>query len=178
MKPIYLAATAAVALLAASQAYAAETSSFSPTAPDGSFTGMFGDTQLGAGTFTDTFNFNMPTGIAGATISSEFSSDPLNNIDFTSVTLNGTPFNINSTGQVEFRSLTGLPVTNGPQQLIVTGASGGNGSFAGTLSFVLAAAGVPGVPEPASWALMMMGFGGAGALIRVRRRAAAPATLA
>jgi hypothetical protein len=29
--------------------------------------------------------------------------------------------------------------------------------------------GVPGVPEPATWALMIIGFGGAGALIRRRR---------
>ena len=28
---------------------------------------------------------------------------------------------------------------------------------------------IPGIPEPASWALMIMGFGGAGAVLRRRR---------
>ncbi|THD55551.1 FxDxF family PEP-CTERM protein [Phenylobacterium sp.] len=168
MKSVVIAATVAAALLAAaSQASATQSITFDPPAPDGSFSGMFGDTGLASGAFTDTFTFNMPTGVGGATISSEFTSDQMNNIDFTSVTFNGQQFNIGSTGQVEFRSLVGVPVTNGPQTVVVSGTSGGNGSFAGTLSFALAGATVP---EPASWALMMMGFGGAGALIRARRR--------
>jgi PEP-CTERM motif len=176
MKSVVLAAAVAAALVAAaSQASAAQSITFDPAAPDGSFSGMFGDTGLGAGAFTDTFNFNMPTGIGGATISSEFTTDQMNNIDFTSVAFDGHQLNIGSTGQVEFRSLVGLPVTNGPQTLVVSGTSGGNGSFAGTLSFSMAGAIVP---EPASWALMMMGFGGAGALVRARRRATRPTTLA
>jgi len=32
--------------------------------------------------------------------------------------------------------------------------------------------GVPGIPEPATWAMMIMGFGGVGAMIRQRRRQA------
>jgi PEP-CTERM motif len=173
MKSTHLAAATAAALLAAaSQATAAQTLSFDAAAPDGSFTGEFGDTGITGGAFTDTFNFNMPTGIAGGTISSNFTNDQMNNIDFTSVAFNGHEFNIGSTGQVEFRSLLGLPVTNGPQTLVVTGTSGGNGAFAGTLSFVLSAVGMSGVPEPTSWALMLLGFGGAGALIRAQRRRA------
>jgi len=173
MKSTHLAAATAAALLAAaSQATAAQTISFDTPAPDGSFTGGFGDTGITGGAFTDTFNFNMPTGIAGGTISSNFTDDQMNNIDFTSVAFNGHEFNIGSTGQVEFRSLLGLPVTNGPQTLVVSGTSGGNGAFAGTLSFVLGAVGMAGAPEPASWALMLLGFGGAGALIRAQRRGA------
>jgi hypothetical protein len=179
MKSTHLAAATVAALLAAaSQATAAQSLSFDATAPDGSFTGMYGDTGIAGGAFTDTFNFNMPTGIAGATISSNFTNDESNNVDFTSVTFNGHEFTIGSTGQVEFRSLLGLPVTNGPQTLVVSGTSGGNGAFAGTLSFVLDAAGLSGVPEPASWALMILGFGSAGALIRARRRKARTASLA
>ncbi|MFL5298194.1 MAG: PEPxxWA-CTERM sorting domain-containing protein, partial [Phenylobacterium sp.] len=37
------------------------------------------------------------------------------------------------------------------------------------------AVGVAGVPEPASWALMILGFGGVGSALRTRRRMAATA---
>lgn len=168
MKSAYVAAAIAAALLAsASQAAAAQSISFTAPAPDGSFSGMFGNTGITGGAFTNTFDFTMPTGVAGATISSEFTTDQMNNIDFTSVTFNGTPLNIGSTGQVEFRSIVDLPVSNGPQELVVSGTSGGNASYAGTLSFTAIGAAVP---EPAAWALMLAGFGGAGALLRTRRR--------
>ncbi len=46
--------------------------------------------------------------------------------------------------------------------------------YADNLSLVLTGeAGPGGVPEPASWALMLMGFGGLGAALRARRRKAA-----
>jgi PEP-CTERM motif len=64
-------------------------------------------------------------------------------------------------------------VTGGPQQLVVSGTSGANGSYAGTVSFTPS---VGAVPEPAAWALMIMGFGGAGAMLRRRRQADTHAT--
>jgi hypothetical protein len=39
-------------------------------------------------------------------------------------------------------------------------------------SFELSDIGAPGVPEPATWAIMLMGFGGMGAALRSRRKAA------
>jgi hypothetical protein len=45
----------------------------------------------------------------------------------------------------------------------------GSESYFGTATLV--AGGAPGVPEPAAWTLMLLGFGGAGAMLR-RRRAA------
>ncbi|THD57485.1 PEPxxWA-CTERM sorting domain-containing protein [Phenylobacterium sp.] len=44
------------------------------------------------------------------------------------------------------------------------------GSFSVTTARVATGAGMGGVPEPASWALMIAGFGGAGAALRQRRR--------
>ena len=41
-------------------------------------------------------------------------------------------------------------------------------SYDGVISFSPLAA----VPEPAAWALMIMGFGGVGAMVRARRRLA------
>jgi hypothetical protein len=58
------------------------------------------------------------------------------------------------TGELSFGQFNGLP------------ASFGDGSFEGTLT-------APGIPEPANWAMMIAGFGLAGAV--QRRRRAVPA---
>jgi opacity protein-like surface antigen len=163
MKKVLLAASCAAALFgAASAASAAQVITLTAPAADGSLSGAFSDTALSAGSFTDTFTFTVPTGVLGSTL------DPLTNVDFSSVTLNGQKFNVSSTGAVEFQSLANFAVTGGTQTLVVSGTSGGNGSFAGTLAFAAGAAAA--VPEPASWALMLLGFGGLGAVLRQRRR--------
>lgn len=45
-----------------------------------------------------------------------------------------------------------------------------NGTVGGTLAFI--DVGKPGVPEPGTWALMLLGFGGLGAVLRRRRQLA------
>jgi hypothetical protein len=171
MKKAVLAATVAAAMFGAvSAAQAAIVFTFDAPAADGSFTGTFHDEGIvndASGSFTDTGVFTLPAGIAGADITTQFSTDVSNNIDFSSVTLNGQPFDMTPNGKHEGGYILSLPVTSGPQTLVVKGTSGGNGSFAGTISFELSA-----VPEPASWALMIMGFGGAGAALRRRRHTA------
>jgi hypothetical protein len=50
------------------------------------------------------------------------------------------------------------------------------GSFTGanpTVDFFLVGDAIPGAPEPAAWALMLLGFGGLGGALRARRRSAA-----
>ena len=172
MKKAVLAATVAVAMFGAvSGAQAAIVFTFAPPATDGSFTGTFHDEGIvndSTGSFTDTGTFTLPDGIAGADITTQFNTDLSNNIDFSSVTLNGQAFHMTPNGQHEGGFILGLPVTSGLQTLVVKGKSGGNGSFSGTISFELASA----MPEPASWALMIMGFGGAGAALRRRRHMA------
>ena len=172
MKKAVLAATVAAAMFGAvSAAQAAIVFTFDPPAADGSFTGTFHDEGIAndpSGSFTDTGAFTLPAGIAGADITTEFNTDLSNNIDFSSVTLNGHAFDMTPNGQHEGGFILNLPVTSGPQTLVVKGTSGGNGSFAGTLSFELSA-----VPEPASWTLMIVGFGAAGAALRRRRTMAA-----
>jgi hypothetical protein len=166
MKTVVLATAMAAAIFcAASTANAAHTVVLTLPAADGSFTGMFGETGIAEGDFSDTFTFAMPTGIAGATITTNWVGSLLSNIDFSSVTFNGHPFSLGPTGQVENGFILDLPVTSGTQTLVVNGKSGGNGSFSGTLSFALTA-----MPEPASWAMMIVGFGGIGAMLRRRRR--------
>ena len=174
MKSVVLAAAVAAAMLSvAPAALAATTLTLTPPAADGSLSGTFGDTGVAAGDFSDTFTFALPTGIAGATVTTNFVSNLLNNIDFQSVTFNGQSFTLSPTGQVENGYILSLPVAAGQQTLVVNGRSGGNGSYSGTLSFAMG-----GVPEPASWAMMIIGFGGIGALMRRKSRDGSTAPLA
>ena len=156
MKKLLLAAAMAVSAIAVSApAHAAAVISFDGT------TGTFAHNSIAGGAFSDTLKFTVPgIGSVGSTISS-IAVSFLNNIDFTSVTLNGQEFDIASLGMLEFRSIK-VPVGAGEQTLVISGNSGGNGSYSGTLAFA--------VPEPESWAMMITGFGLAGAAIRTRKR--------
>ena len=125
MKRLFLAAAAAAALLSGgSAASAAQFMTLTPPEMDGSISGTFGNTGIDGGAFNNIFNFNLPTGFSSFTASSSFTNNPMNDINFTSIAFNGTNFNIGSTGQVEFRFLTGAAETAGPQQLAVNGTSG------------------------------------------------------
>ena len=174
MKKLLVAASVATSILLGATAASALTiiPTFSAPAPDGSFSGAYMHLGIAGPTFSDTVSFTMPTGVAGATLSSIFSVSEANNITFTSATFNGTALAITSAGNPEFRSINNLAVVSGAQTLTLTGTSGGNGSYAGTLSFARLAAAVP---EPGAWALMIVGFGGAGAVLRRRKTAATAA---
>jgi PEP-CTERM motif len=172
MKKWLLAGMAAAALMSAgSAALAAPFLTLNPAAADGSINGVFGnDGAPAAGTFTDTFTFTWPS--AGDTVGSISTSatklkgkiNPATNIDFLSVTLDGQAFTLSPTGQFEFGALD-LPTLKGTQTLVVNYKSYGKGAtYSGTLAFTPAA-----VPEPASWALMIGGFGLLGATLRMRR---------
>jgi hypothetical protein len=155
-KLLLAAALATVSITAMPAAHAATFITFDGTS------GTFGNNNIVSGDFDDTFFFNVPLdGTAGNTISSIRVSSTTN-IDFTSVTLNGDPFDIDSTGTVEFRSITS-PVLAGQQTIRVIGTSGGNASYAGTISYAA-------IPEPAVWATMLIGFGAVGTTMRRTRR--------
>jgi hypothetical protein len=155
---------------AASAAQAATFINFAAPAPNGSISGTFGSNGISTPNFVDVFDFSWP---AVGTTSVTFSTIGFGTTDitFTSATLNGETIDLSPDGVFEFGSLFGLETAAGPQQLIITGTSGGAGSYSGTLSFDLAAL----VPEPASWAMMITGFGGVGVLIRRRRAYQTPA---
>ncbi len=101
--------------------------------------------------------------LANATLST--SSLGGNNIDFTSAFLNGIAFTLSPTGTFEFGSVgpVSLLATN---VLTINGLNTSDGAFAGTLTF----AAVPSVPEPATWGMMLLGFGVMGVSLRRRRR--------
>ena len=118
-------------------------------------TGVFGNDMVTSPSFTDSIDLGaLPAGwMISATISSTYQdgSQAVQDIDFTSVTLNGQTFDIGTTGQNEFRFINNA-VANGTTNLFqISGTSGSNASYSGTIN-------VAPVPEPATWAMLICGF--------------------
>ena len=169
MRKLAYAATLVAASLFATSAQAAQ--SLVITGPSGTF----GDDSVTCGmnpapcAFTRNFNFVTPAGftLTSIDISSVATSNPLTNIDFTTVTFNGVNFNLILSGTQEFRNLLNQTIVAGGNNTIaVTGTSGGGAAFSGGLSFAAQAA----VPEPGTWAMMLLGFGAIGFAMRRRRQ--------
>ena len=168
MKRVLLSATVAIAALTISPAAYADTITLTPT-PTGE-AGFFGGVTTTPGAFTRTFTFTLSQ---SGTISSGLITAGHNaatRIDFVSAFLNGQPFSIGNftipgAGNFGFGFLLNTPVAPGLQTLVVNGISGGGGAFAGSVAFTAAA-----VPEPATWAMMIFGFGMVGYALRRRRK--------
>ena len=160
----FIASLAAVSsFLLAPSAHAAETINI--TGPSGTFGNdavqCAGDVVTCA--FTNMFTFATPdaSNLVNATISTSALGG--NDIDFTSVFLNGIAFTLSPTGTFEFGSLENTSLMAGAlNTLTVNGQNNGNSAFSGTLAF----SNVPAVPEPATWAMMLLGFGLMGGMLR------------
>ncbi|MFZ5719971.1 MAG: FxDxF family PEP-CTERM protein [Pseudomonadota bacterium] len=117
--------------------------------------------------FTDTFSFELPTGLVGFSLSSiGFASNTsLYNV---AMDFNGTNIAVqqtaNGSGGFSYTALSGAfnIAAGGPQLLTISGTGGPDAVFSGTATFEPQAA----IPEPGAWALMILGFGGAGAMLR------------
>lgn len=150
------------------------------TSPDGAFTGDFGESVF-AGAFTETVDF--VTTVAGllslgvSTTATASGSD--DDTDFSGAFLTGTGIvgQENLTSPIPFSDiderlrLLSFNVGPGTYRLTVQGTPGiKNASFAGTVAFNTSS--VPGVPEPATWGMMLIGFGVIGAAMRRKRTSA------
>ena len=177
MRKFFLGLVGASALAIGSTAGAVVTVDSSTTVTSGPTTVAdvttigFTEAQLSSPTFMETVVFtNTLAGLYSITLTT---SSPA--VDFTSAILSGLggPYNlveINDDGTNEFWRLAN-PVTLDPSTytLTINGNNSGAGSLGGSITIRQANA----VPEPATWGMMLMGFGAAGfALRRSRRRRA------
>jgi hypothetical protein len=107
-------------------------------------------------------------------------------VPFSDVVIGGTDVGAVGAGATSAAFLPGdcESCSTGAFSELVTVTIAGGGTFSGTFADVMgdidanvapASVGTVSVPEPAMWALMLAGFGGLGAALRMRRKAPIPA---
>ena len=172
---------AALTLAPAAQALTTIASVNTDTAPDGSFNLTFSDANMVAGPggiFTETLDFATLAGVLGISVYT-IADNANNDTDITRVFLTGTglasPLDIlaapYSTDLDEAFRLSTLPVLAGNYTLTIQGTPAVlNSGFTGQVVFNTATAAVP---EPGTWAMMMLGLGAVGFALRRSRAPAA-----
>ena len=181
MKTILGAAAFAVTLMAgASSAYAAtsfdiiDSTALNLNGTEG-FSATITD-DLGA--FVHTFEFTLNGANLGVATIGTIQLGA-KDIDFSSIDLDGTAFTqVGFDPSGENWQLLATALTSGAHVLTVRGSVIGFGdrpgaTYTGSLNIDNGSGGGNEIPEPSTWALMIMGFGGAGYMIRRRRRGAA-----
>jgi hypothetical protein len=152
------------------------------TSPAGATTGIitadFGRSGVSAGTFTDLYQFIIDedgVGSGAVTTSVAFNQfQGSTDLDFIEVWVNGVaiPIVLNppagpTPGLGETAQTFFVPITAGVLNTIqIEYLSRGDGSYGGNATFTPNAA----VPEPATWAMMLLGFGAIGFGMRRRRK--------
>jgi hypothetical protein len=166
----------AVAMMSAASAASATDYNLTLTPTGGgNFTSPIGAAVTGAGGsgFNDRFLFTLANpGTADSTLTTIVLSG-INNIDFAvgGVLLDDLfPFAVTLGGSSpDQATLTAVGIGAGPHFIRVTGTiapTSGGGSYGGVLN-------IGPIPEPATWAMMIVGMGMVGFGLRMRRRTAA-----
>lgn len=178
MMKINLAMLAAISTLAVAVPASATTTVYIPGSPQFTVTpqggtiftapSIVGNIQLippGAGTFTADFRFTIPqNGLGSGNVTTSFNLvGGINYIKFLSVTFDGmiVPITMSNGGLTSTASLSNVTILKNIQNdLIVTYFAQQYGTIGGTLTFDTA------VPEPATWATFLLGFGIIGFALR------------
>lgn len=176
LKLLSLATVGAAALVALSPAAHAQATGGTVTFNNdlglaGSFTTGFSDSGL-TNPFTETLTFTTATAGTVSINVTTTTTGPENDTDFSSVFLTGTGLMGNILvpqllgDPNETRGLAGFAIGAGTFTLNLLGTPGTqNGSFGGSVAFQAS----PAVPEPGTWAMMLLGFGAVGFTIRRKR---------
>lgn len=160
-------AASAAALIAVSAPASAAVVILNPGA-GGTLSGDFGDTvtvgsPAAPAAFRSEFTFTLPSaGLTSANVTSIATIMMNTDLDFTSVFLNGTALTLTRDSFEDRARIFNLPTTAGVQTLVINGLARGNGSFGGSIAFAPTAA----VPEPTTWALLLLGFAAVGFSMR------------
>lgn len=161
MKSFIASAFVAGAFAVATPATAATTIGLTQSA-DGTYSGTTGTVIPAAGSFSDEYHFAVPT--AGSVSASVISLSFTGGLTLASGTLNGSALTLTKVSDFVY-TLTlptaGIPSITNPQKLVINGSSQGGGSYTANVTFAA-------VPEPATWALMILGFGVVGYSMRRR----------
>ncbi len=132
----------------------------------GGFSTSYGNSSVASGAISDTFNFTTSSGGASGSVISVAQTGK--DIALTSVMLDGTSFTQVLGGSTELWQLALTNIASGAHTITVLGNWDANGgSYGGQLDFSIGT-----VPEPATWALMLAGFGIVGSALRRRNRLA------
>jgi hypothetical protein len=146
-----------------------------PTTSDGGINFSLGYSDSGSTSpFTETLQWNNTlSGIYGVTLTTIAAVvNGENDVDITNAFLTGgsimgslglTP-DVGSTDLNESYSLMSTLLDAGTYTLTIEGTRGTTGSFGGNVAFTAAS-----VPEPATWGMMLLGFGAVGFAMRRRR---------
>jgi hypothetical protein len=151
---------------------------------NGPIAATFGDVGIPTGSFTDIFKFTIPqTGTGSGSVTTTVDVAGFGgpaDLDILSVMVNGlvaTPVyrdlagnvcatpGVGSCGATETFAINNVPILSDVlNNITISGTSRGLGSYGGNATFI------PSVPEPSTWALMLLGFGAAGLFLRTKRR--------
>ena len=134
---------------------------------DGTYSANFGRSGIKAGKFQDTYSFTLPQYLlSSASLStSAVTVGGKDDLDITSVLFNGVELTPTKSkkNQNESFVINDVAIKAGAlNTIVIKGLGRGNGSYAAQAVFAP-------VPEPASWAMMIGGFGFVGGAMRRRK---------